>query len=444
MAQLSETFPTLDCSQCIMTPKMVDVANHPNITLYTYSEIELVEGYIGNFQVTIRKKARSVDEDKCTGCGVCMTKCPQKKIPNKFDQNLGMRTAIYVPFPQAVPNTPVIDRENCTKFKTGKCGVCQKVCGPGAVDYEQEDRLIVEAVGAIVVATGFDLYSIDEKPEGLPDQGVRRIRPRQDPRRHRRHDLRAAGLGLRPDRRQDPAPLRRQGAETGGLHPVRRHPGPGKGDLLLLQGLLHVHRQAHHALPPQGPRRPGLRLLHGRPHPRQGVRRILAPVASRKRRRSTSAAWSPGSTRRATRSSSWGATSPSASRWRSRRTWWSWPPPSSPRKGPILLAQKLGISYDKYNFYSEAHAKLRPVECATAGIYLAGACQGPKDIPDTVSQASAAAAKVMTLFSKDELEREPIVARVNEKQLRRLLLTARRSAPTAPWKRRRSGTGRGT
>ena len=130
MAQLSETFPTLDCSQCIMTPKMVDAANHPNITLHTYSEIENVDGYIGNFQVTIRKKARCVDMDKCTGCGVCMTKCPQKKIPNSFDQNLGMRPAIYVPFPQAVPNTPVIDRENCTWFKSGKCGVCQKVCGP--------------------------------------------------------------------------------------------------------------------------------------------------------------------------------------------------------------------------------------------------------------------------------------------------------------------------
>ncbi len=123
---------------------MVDVANHPNITLHTYSEVENVDGYIGNFQVTIRKKARSVDMDKCTGCGVCMAKCPQKKIPNAFDKNLGMRPAIYVPFPQAVPNTPVIDRENCTWFKSGKCGVCQKVCGPGAVDYTQEDQLIVE------------------------------------------------------------------------------------------------------------------------------------------------------------------------------------------------------------------------------------------------------------------------------------------------------------
>src|SRR5512133_1929770 len=171
MAQLSETFPTLDCSQCIMTPKMVDVANHPNITLYTFAEVEKVEGYIGNFSVTVRRKARSVDEDKCTGCGICMTKCPKKKIPNDFDQGHGMRTAIYVPFPQAVPNTPVIDRKNCTMFQSGKCGVCQKVCGPGAVDFEQEDTFTVESVGAIVVATGFKLYSIDRKPDDSPIQG---------------------------------------------------------------------------------------------------------------------------------------------------------------------------------------------------------------------------------------------------------------------------------
>src|SRR5512146_3536004 len=171
MAQLSETFPTLDCSQCIMTPKMVDVANHKNITLHTYSEIENVDGYIGNFQVKIRKKARSVDMGRCTGCGVCMAKCPQKKIPNAFDRNLGMRPAIYVPFPQAVPNTPVIDRENCTWFKTGKCGVCQKVCGPGAVEYEQQDVLITEPVGAILVATGFELYDIGPKPAGSMIKG---------------------------------------------------------------------------------------------------------------------------------------------------------------------------------------------------------------------------------------------------------------------------------
>ncbi len=168
MSQLSETFPTLDCSQCILTPRMVEVAQHPLITLHTYSEVEKVEGYVGNFRVTIRKKARSVDMAKCTGCGVCQQKCPQKKIPSEFDAGLGNRAAIYIPFPQAVPNKPVIDRERCTHFKTGKCGVCAKVCGPGAVDFEQQDELVVENVGAVVLATGYELYDI-----GNPDAGLR-------------------------------------------------------------------------------------------------------------------------------------------------------------------------------------------------------------------------------------------------------------------------------
>ena len=126
MSQLDKTFPTLDCSACILTPKMVEANTHPNITLYTYSEVEHVSGFVGDFTVDIRKKARSVDMSKCTGCGVCQEKCPNKKIPSEFNRGLGNRTAIYTPFAQAIPNVPVIDREHCTKFKTGKCGVCSK------------------------------------------------------------------------------------------------------------------------------------------------------------------------------------------------------------------------------------------------------------------------------------------------------------------------------
>jgi heterodisulfide reductase subunit A len=133
MAQLSETFPTLDCSQCIMTPRMVEVKNHPNITLYTYSEVEAVDGFIGNFEVTIRRKPRYVNETLCTGCGECTQKCPQGKLKNvylenEFDAGLSRRPAIYVPFPQAVPNVPVIDRANCRYFNDGKCAACQKAC----------------------------------------------------------------------------------------------------------------------------------------------------------------------------------------------------------------------------------------------------------------------------------------------------------------------------
>ena len=414
MAQLSETFPTLDCSQCIMTPKMVDVANHPNITLHTYSEIESVDGYIGNFQVTVKKKARSIDMAKCTGCGICMAKCPQKKIPNAFDRNMGMRPAIYVPFPQAVPNTPVIDRANCTWFKTGKCGVCQKVCGPGAVDYTQEDELIVEKVGAIVVATGFELYDITEKPKGSPIKGYGEFGHGKIPdvidgmtfERLASASGPTGGKILRPSDGKEPKQVvfiqcvgsraREKGisycskiccmytAKHTMLYKHKVHDGqayvffmdartPGKGydefwrraieeeDAVYIRGMVsRLYQKGDKVVVMGSDVHVGVQVE---------IEADLVVLATA----------------------------------------------VQPRKGADLLAQKLGISYDKYNFYSEAHAKLRPVECATAGIYLAGACQGAKDIPDSVSQASAAAAKVMTLFSKDELEREPLVARVNEK-----------------------------
>jgi len=164
MSQLSETFPTLDCSQCILTPRMVECFKHPNITVYTYSEVENVDGYVGNFNVKIRKKAKYVDHKTCTGCGDCWNKCPQKKIPNEFDMNLNMRTAIYVPFPQAVPNKPVIDKENCIKLTKDKCGICEKICPPKSINYQDKDEIIEVKVGAIVASTGFTLYSIEKHP----------------------------------------------------------------------------------------------------------------------------------------------------------------------------------------------------------------------------------------------------------------------------------------
>lgn len=165
MSQLDKTFPTLDCSACILTPKMVEAAAHEKIKIYTYSEVEKVSGFVGDFTVDIRKKARSVDMDKCTGCGVCQEKCPSKKASSEFNRGLNTRSAIYTPFAQAIPNVPVIDRENCIKFKTGKCGVCAKVCQVGAIDYEQKDEIVTEKYGAIVVATGFDTIKLDRYDE---------------------------------------------------------------------------------------------------------------------------------------------------------------------------------------------------------------------------------------------------------------------------------------
>ncbi|MCK4366345.1 MAG: CoB--CoM heterodisulfide reductase iron-sulfur subunit A family protein [Thermoplasmata archaeon] len=164
MAQLDKTFPTNDCSICILAPKMAECYGHPNINVMTYSEVQEVSGSVGNFTVVVLKKARYVDESLCTGCGICSEKCP-KKVPNEFEMGLGMRKAIYRPFPQAVPPTHTIDRENCIYFKTGKCKACEKFCEAGAIDFEMEDQLLEVEVGAVIVATGYDVWDPTEAPE---------------------------------------------------------------------------------------------------------------------------------------------------------------------------------------------------------------------------------------------------------------------------------------
>ena len=160
MAQLDKTFPTLDCAACILTPKMVEAAQHENIRIISYSEVQDIKGFVGNFTVQIKKKARYVNEDICTGCGLCTEKCPQKKVPNEFNLEMDNRRAIYIPFAQAVPKVATIDPNYCTMLKTGKCGVCAKVCTAGAIDYTQKDEIIEEKYGAIVAATGFNPISM--------------------------------------------------------------------------------------------------------------------------------------------------------------------------------------------------------------------------------------------------------------------------------------------
>jgi heterodisulfide reductase subunit A len=157
MAQLDKTFPTNDCSTCILSPKMVDCARHPNIVLHTYAQVQAVTGEAGAFDVRVLKRARYVDEDLCTGCGECALKCPSK-VPDAFNIGLNQRRAIYLHFPQAVPMVMTIDRQACIYLDRGKCGACRKVCQAGAIDFEQEDQEFALEVGAIVVATGYSFY----------------------------------------------------------------------------------------------------------------------------------------------------------------------------------------------------------------------------------------------------------------------------------------------
>ena len=158
MAMLDKTFPTLDCSACILTPKLSEVSRHPNIKLMTLSEIGSVSGTAGNFKVKIRRKARYVREDLCSGCGDCEANCPVE-VPNEFDQGLGFRKAIFTPFPQATPNVYTVDKESCTD-----CGRCVKVCERGAINMDMKDKFVTLNVSTIVVATGFELFDVTQYP----------------------------------------------------------------------------------------------------------------------------------------------------------------------------------------------------------------------------------------------------------------------------------------
>jgi len=156
MAQLDKTFPTLDCSICILAPKMVEVSRHPNVELLAYSEVQEVNGEAGNFNVKVLKKARYVDWDTCTGCAACQEKCPMKKIPSEFEEGMGNRTAIYIPFPQAVPRKAVIDAEKCLYLTKGACQLCEKECEAGAINFDMKDEVVEYNIASIITATGYD------------------------------------------------------------------------------------------------------------------------------------------------------------------------------------------------------------------------------------------------------------------------------------------------
>ena len=157
MAQLDKTFPTNDCSMCILAPKMIECAGHEKVHLLTYSEVVEVQGGAGDFEVTVHRKPRYIDLTKCTGCGDCVEKCP-RRVPNEFNMGLDNRKAIYLPFPQAVPRKMTIDPEACLYLTKGRCRVCEETCQAGAIDFEQQEEFLELEVGAIVIATGFDPY----------------------------------------------------------------------------------------------------------------------------------------------------------------------------------------------------------------------------------------------------------------------------------------------
>ncbi|WP_321519809.1 CoB--CoM heterodisulfide reductase iron-sulfur subunit A family protein [uncultured Bacteroides sp.] len=404
MSQLSETFPTLDCSQCILTPRMVEVAQHPNITLYTYAELDSLEGFIGNFTAKIRLKAKSVDHKKCTGCGACFQKCPQKRIPSEFNAGLGNRTAIYVPFPQAVPNKPVIDREHCNYYKRGKCKICEATCPTGAIEWDKEDEIITEQVGAIVVTTGFNVKGADF----FPEYGYGKYKDVLTGLQFERLAS-ASGPTLGEIRRPSDGTIPKKIvfiACAGSRDPAKGIPYCSK---------ICCMYTAKHAMLYQHKVHDGestvfyMDIRAGGKNYEEFVRRAIEEDHVNYVRGRVARVYEKDGKLIVKGVD----TLLSGQQVKIEADMVVLATAGVSNCGAEQLAQKMHISYDPYHFFAEAHPKLKPVETNTAGIFLAGACQAPKDIPETVGMASGAAVKVAGLFSNNDLVREPLIAVVN-------------------------------
>ncbi len=402
MARLSETFPTMDCSQCILTPKMVEAELNENIKLYTYSEVEKVDGYIGNFTVTIRKKARYVKEELCTGCGECWEKCPFKAA-SEFEMELKERKVIYTPFPQSVPNIPVIDAPECVMIQKGKCGVCAKVCGPKAIDFEQKDEFVEERIGAIVVATGYELmpnerfaeYGYGEIKDVISGLQFERLASASGP---------TGGRIVRPSDGKEPETVvfiqcvGSRDEKKGVAYCSKVCCMYTAKHTMLYKHKVH-HGQAYVFY---------MDIRSGGKRYEEFVRRAIEHDGAMYLRGRVSRVYEKDG-----KVIVQGADTLSGTQVEIEADMVVLATAIVPRGSATELAQKLGIGYDKYGFYNEYHPKLRPVETVNAGIYLAGTCIGPMDIPDSVSMGSAAASKVLALFAKEKLAREPIVAHVD-------------------------------
>lgn len=409
MAQFDKTFPTLDCSACILTPKMFDVGNHPNIELLTYSEVEKVDGYVGNFTVQIRKKARKINTDLCTGCGDCWERCPAKVIDTVFEAGLGYRTAVYRPFPQAVPKYPVIDTESCIYYRNGKCKACEKFCPTDAIDFDQEDEYLTANVGNIILATGHQLFDARR----IPQYGYGR--------------LANVFTSLEFERMTNAS-------------------GPTSGKVVLRDGvtqpksvaIVHCvgsrdHNYNHHCsyyccmaalkfahlvmektdaevysfyidirTPAKNYEEFYHRLLE------EGVHFVRGRVAE-----VTDAARKPEEAGKLI------VQAEDTLIGKQRRV-----PVDmvilmgalEPRSDAVEISHLFGIGCSEAGFFTERHPKLDPVATMSDGVFIAGTCQGPKDIPNSVAQGAAAAARVLNLIGQGEVEIEPVRASIIEER----------------------------
>jgi len=402
MAQLDKTFPTLDCSACILTPKMVDAARHPKIELLTYSVIEDVSGYVGNFTVRVRKRARYVDPDECTACGDCTKVCPVA-VPNEFDEGLGTRKAIYQPFPQAVPAAFVLDMDQCLGNNPIACGRCRKACSRKCIDYDDKDEIVEVKVGTIVVATGMDVFDAATLPQlgygryedvltsleferlvcasGPTAGAVTRVSRPEPP----KSVVFIQCVGSRDEKVGNPYCSRICCMYTAKQAHLVREKLPnakitvfymdvrafGKGfeefyDRVRKENVLYVRGSVSEIY------RRGDRLvvlgedtLVGEPVEVEADLVVLAVGLT-------------------------------------------------PRPETADVVKLLKLSRSSDGFLMEAHPKLRPVDTSIDGVFLAGCCQGPKDIPDAVAQAKAAASSAIAPMARGSVTAEALTAVIDE------------------------------
>lgn len=410
MAQWDKTFPTLDCAACILTPRMVDVGQHPNITLLTYSQVEAVEGYLGSFKITVRKKARFVIEELCTGCAICEEKCPKKVIDEVFEAGLGYRKAVYRPFPQAVPKYPVIDAANCTYFINGRCKACQILCPAKAIDFQQKDEILQIEVGNVILTTGYEPFD----PHRIPQYGYGRLAnvfTSVEFERMVNASGPTAGKILLRDRITEPKSvviIHCVGSRDENYNEYCSR-------VCCMYSLKFAHL-VHERLPEAeiyncyidiraaGKRyeefyhrvmKEGANFIRGKvaevtdaAHTLEEEGKIIVQVYDtllgvQRRIPVDMVILSVG---------------------------------MEARHDARELGQLFGLGCDTSNFFTERHPKLDPVLTMVEGIFIAGACQGPMAIPETVAQAAAAAARVISFIGQGTVLMEPIKAHINADQ----------------------------
>jgi heterodisulfide reductase subunit A len=407
MAQFDKTFPTLDCAACILTPKMSDVGSHPNIHLLSYSEVEDISGYVGNFHVRIRKKARYVDEDACTGCGICIEKCPKKVVDDVFEAGMGYRKSIYRPFPQAVPNWPVIDTESCIYFERGKCKACEIFCPTEAIDFEQQDSYVDIDVGNVILATGYDLFNARKVPQygygrlanvftslefermcnaSGPTEGKIVLRDGiTEPKsvaiihcvgsRDMNHNPYCSSICCMSALKFGHLVMEKTDAEVTSFYIDVRTTQKGYEEFynrLLEEGMHFVRGKAAEIT--DAARQPG----------EEGKLIVQAEdtLLGKQRRIPVDMVILMSAL--------------------------------EPKADAKDVGLQFGISCSMEGWFTERHPKLDPVATMTDGIFIAGAAQGPKDIPASVVQGAAAAARVQGMITAGTVEIEPIVATIHE------------------------------